>query len=202
MQPQFYLASGSPRRAELLQSAGLCFLRLIASVPEIPAPGQKPLEYAIATARAKARAGRQMAPSALPVLAADTDVSIDGAILGKPVDRADAVGMLLRLSGRAHDVCSAVALEAGGRLALSTTVTRVVFGEISPAQAAAYWETGEPCDKAGAYAIQGFAACWVRAIEGSYTGVVGLPLYETLGLLAAEGIRPGAFVDGSAGVPA
>lgn len=185
---QFYLASRSPRRAEFLAMLGLRFELLCADVPEQPAPGQSPADYALATAVAKARAAAAIAPRALPVLGADTDVSIDGEILGKPRDRADAIAMLRRLSGRAHEVCSAVAVVLGTRLETVLTTTRVVFGAIDPADAAAYCDRGDPFDKAGAYGIQGYAARWVRRVEGSYTGVVGLPLYETTELLAHFGV--------------
>ncbi|MBV8062793.1 MAG: septum formation inhibitor Maf [Nevskia sp.] len=189
MPAQLYLASRSPRRAQFLQLQGLRFEALPADVPEQPAPGQAPADYALAIALAKARAAAQAAPLPLPVLGADTDVSVDGEILGKPRDRGDALAMLARLSGRSHEVCSAVALIAGERVETALSLTRVHFGTISTAQAAAYWDSGEPADKAGAYAIQGYAARWVRAIEGSYSGVVGLPLYETCELLRRVGVE-------------
>jgi septum formation protein len=126
----------------------------------------------------------------LPVLGADTDVSIDGLILGKPADRDDALAMLMKLSDRAHEVCSAVVVIDGARTEHIVATTRVVFGRIHEADAAAYCDSGEPLDKAGAYGIQGFAARWVRSIEGSYTNVVGLPLYETAELLERIGVRP------------
>lgn len=188
MSAQLYLASRSPRRAQLLEQLGLRFEALPADVPEQPAPGQSPADYALSIALAKARAAARHAPLPLPVLGADTDVAVDGAILGKPRDRADALAMLARLSGRSHEVCSAVAVVAGGREETALSVTRVHFGAISPEAAAAYWESGEPADKAGAYAIQGGAARWVRRIEGSYSGVVGLPLYETCELLQRFGV--------------
>jgi septum formation protein len=189
MSAQLYLASRSPRRAQFLEQLGLRFAALPADVPELPTPGQAPAEYALATALAKARAAAQAAPLPLPVLGADTDVSVDGEILGKPRDRADCLAMLARLSGRSHEVCSAVAVIAGGKVETALSVTRVHFGAISAQAAAAYWETGEPADKAGAYAIQGHAARWVRSIEGSYSGVVGLPLYETCELLRRCGVE-------------
>ncbi len=188
MSAQLYLASRSPRRAQFLRQLGLRFETLVADVPEQPAPGQLPADYALATALAKARAAAALAPLALPVLGADTDVSIDGEILGKPRDRADALAMLARLSGRSHEVCSAVVVIAGTRVESALTRTRVSFGAIDAAQAAAYWASGEPADKAGAYAIQGHAARWVKSIEGSYSGVVGLPLYETCELLQRFGV--------------
>lgn len=184
----FYLASRSPRRLELLAQLGLRPAVLAADIDETPQPGQSPAAYAEAIAAAKACAVAARAPQAWPVLAADTDVALDGRILGKPRDADDAQAMLAALAGRWHEVYSAVALVDAGRLSLRLSVTRVQFGAISAAAARAYWRTGEPCDKAGAYAIQGYAARWVRAIEGSYTGVVGLPLYETCELLQACGV--------------
>jgi septum formation protein len=188
MSAQLYLASRSPRRAQFLEQLGLRFETLPADVPEQPARGQAPADYALATALAKARAAGVVAPLTLPVLGADTDVSIEGEILGKPRDRDDALAMLARLSQRTHEVCSAVVLLAGGRAETALSVTRVSFGAISLAEAEAYWASGEPADKAGAYAIQGRAARWVRRIEGSYSGVVGLPLYETCELLRKAGV--------------
>lgn len=194
--PQFCLASRSPRRAALLHQLNLRFETRPADIEEVPQAGQAPGDYALATALAKARAVAVRVVAALPVLGADTDVAIDGEILGKPVDEAHAIDMLQRLSGRTHTVHTAVAVvcDAGTeeRRATALTVTEVTFGVISRAQAAAYWATGEPADKAGAYAVQGGAARWVREIRGSYTGVVGLPLYETLELLARFGVAGAA----------
>ena len=186
MAPQIYLASRSPRRQELLRQVGVRFEVVAADVDERPRPGQDPADYATATALAKARAAR--APQALPVLGADTDVVVDGAILGKPRDRDDALAMLARLADRTHEVYSSVAVVLGARAETALSVTRVSFGAITRAQAAAYWDSGEPADKAGAYAIQGLGAQFVREIHGSYTGVVGLPLYETLALLRRFGV--------------
>lgn len=183
--PQFLLASRSPRRVQLLQEAGYRFAARPADVPEVPAPAETPLDYARRLALAKARA----LSGALPVLGADTDVSLDGRILGKPRDAEDACAMLLSLAGRSHQVISAVALVAGGREAVVATVTEVEFVALTRAEAMAYWATGEPADKAGAYAIQGLAARFVRAVRGSVTGVVGLPLAETCNLLSEFGIR-------------
>ncbi|MDI3259418.1 MAG: nucleoside triphosphate pyrophosphatase [Sinobacteraceae bacterium] len=186
---QLYLASRSPRRAELLRQLGLRFETLPVDVVETPAPGQTPADYALATALAKALAAARSAPRALPVLGADTDVALDGEILGKPRDRAQGLAMLERLAGRVHEVYSAVAVVAGGRRESALSVTRVHFGPIRAEEAEAYWDSGEPVDKAGAYAIQGYAARWVKMIEGSYSGVVGLPLYETVALLERFGVK-------------
>lgn len=187
MSPQLYLASRSPRRQELLRQAGLRFELVAADVAEQRAPDQTPAEYAVAMALAKARAARP--PAALPVLGADTDVVLNDRILGKPAGKAEALDMLRRLAHRTHEVYSAVAVVAGERSETALSVTRVTFGPVTPAQAEAYWETGEPADKAGAYAIQGLGAQFVKEIHGSYSGVVGLPLYETLQLLQRFGVR-------------
>jgi septum formation protein len=190
MRARFYLASRSPRRIELLSQLGLQPQVLPADIDEVPAVGQTPADYAVAMAIAKARAASRMADEPQPVLGADTDVACDGRILGKPGDRDEALAMLAVLSDRWHEVYSAVAVVHGERCESRLSVTRVRFGRITPADALAYWDSGEPADKAGAYAIQGYAARWVRAIEGSYSGVVGLPLYETCELLEQFGIRP------------
>jgi septum formation protein len=186
-----YLASRSPRRQELLRQVGLRFELLPADVDETRKPGQRPADYAIEMALAKARAARTHARQPLPVLGADTDVVIDGEILGKPARREEALAMLARLSARTHEVYSSVAAVLDGRFETALSVTRVSFGAITPAQAAAYWDTGEPAGKAGAYAIQGFGAQFVKEIHGSYSGVVGLPLFETLELLRRFGVAPG-----------
>ena len=189
MTAQLYLASRSPRRQELLRQVGLRFDVIAADVAERREPGQAPSSYAVAMALAKARAAQARA-AGLPVLGADTDVVIDDEILGKPAGRDQALAMLGRLSGRTHEVFSSVAVVQDGRAETALSVTRVSFGAITPAQARAYWKSGEPADKAGAYAIQGFGAQFVREIHGSYSGVVGLPLYETLELLKRFGVAP------------
>ncbi len=184
---QLHLASRSPRRQELLRQVGLRFDVVAADVPERREPGQSPADYAVAMALAKARGARA---SALPVLGADTDVVIDDEILGKPAGRDEALAMLERLSDRTHEVFSAVAVVQDGRAETALSITQVRFGPVTPAQARAYWDTGEPADKAGAYAIQGGGAQFVREIHGSYSGVVGLPLYQTLELLRRFGVEP------------
>jgi septum formation protein len=186
--PHIYLASRSPRRQELLRQVGVRFEVVEVDVDEAPRLGQDPADYAGAMALAKARAAR--APQVLPVLGADTDVVVDGEILGKPRDRDDALAMLARLAGRTHEVYSAVAVVLGARVETALSVTRVSFGAIAPEEAGAYWDSGEPAGKAGAYAIQGGGARFVREIQGSYSGVVGLPLYETLELLVRFGVKP------------
>lgn len=190
MKPQLLLASQSPRRAELLRQLGLRFVVAPADVAEGARPGEAAAEYARRIALEKARAGWLASDRTLPALGADTDVVLDGRILGKPRDRADALAMLAALSEREHEVYSAVALVQDGREGVALSVTRVLFGPVAPARAAAYWASGEPADKAGAYGIQGLGAVFVREIRGSYSGVVGLPLYETAGLLEEFGIEP------------
>lgn len=185
----FVLASRSPRRVQLLREQGYVFDCLPVDLPEVPAPGETPLAYARRLALDKARAAH--ARSGRPALGADTDVSLDGRILGKPRDAEDACAMLLALSGRSHQVISAVALVDGAREEVVATRTEVEFVSLDRAQALAYWASGEPADKAGAYAIQGLGGRYVRALRGSYSGVVGLPLAETAELLAQFGIHPG-----------
>ena len=183
MSVQLYLASRSPRRAAFLAALGLRHALIDGEVPEVPRPGQSPQDYALETAVAKARASAANATLDIPVLAADTDVAVDGEILGKPRDADDAVAMLLRLANRAHQVVSAVAVIHGARLETVVATTEVMFGDVAEADARAYADSGEPLDKAGAYGIQGYAARWVRAVHGSYTNIVGLPLYETAQLI-------------------
>lgn len=153
-------------------------------------PGEAPEDYVQRVALDKARAGRALLGrvSDLPVLAADTAVVIDGRILGKPRDRAAAAAMMRQLSGRTHRVLSGVAL-VGARERLDLSVSEVTFREVSPEEGRAYWETGEPADKAGGYGIQGVGALFVRELRGSYSGVVGLPLFETSRLLSEAGIQ-------------
>ena len=189
MSPQLYLASRSPRRQELLRQLGLRFEVLPAEVLEQPQPAQSPADYAVSMALAKARTGSTLAREPLPVLGADTDVVLDGEILGKPLNREHGLSLLARLSGRTHEVYSAVAMVLRDRTQTALSVTRVNFAVISPAMASAYWDTGEPVGKAGAYAIQGLGARFVKTIEGSYSGVMGLPLYETCELLKAFGVE-------------
>ena len=186
---QVYLASQSPRRRELLGQIGVAHAVLAVDLDEAPLPGEVPEDYARRVALDKARAGRAVRPAGaeVPVLAADTLVTLDGRILGKPRDAGEAAAMLRLLSGRTHRVLTAVALiGTAERLALSES--QVSFRTIPDWEARAYWATGEPADKAGGYAIQGLGALFVRELRGSYSGVMGLPLHETALLLAEEGI--------------
>lgn len=187
---ELVLASASPRRRELLAQLGVQFDVVPADIDEYVLPGERPETYVRRMAEGKAKAGWAGA-SGRPVLGADTAVVVDGLILGKPRDRDDALRMLELLSGRTHRVISGVAIADGDQVLERLCSTEVTFGEISAAEREAYWATGEPQDKAGAYGIQGLGARFVRHINGSYTGVVGLPLYETAELLRCTGLLPG-----------
>lgn len=184
-----YLASASPRRRELLAQLHLRFEVVPAEVDETPHPGEAPVDYVqrLACAKAESAALRLGAPGA-KVLGADTAVVLDGTILGKPTSRDDGLAMLARLSGRSHQVLSGVALWDRGGLRVALSESRVTFRPIPAAEAAAYWDTGEPKDKAGGYGIQGLGAAFVERLEGSYSGVVGLPLSETVELLRRAGV--------------
>lgn len=187
---QLYLASASPRRRELLTRLGLRFERLDAPVDETLLAGEAPVDYVRRLALAKARAGQALLTerATVPVLGADTTVVLDEVMLGKPRDRDEGLEMLARLSGREHRVLSGVAVVRGVHEQVRVQISRVLFREIDAAERAAYWATGEPADKAGAYGIQGLGATFVRELHGSHSGVMGLPLYETAELLCALGI--------------
>ncbi|MCO7520800.1 MULTISPECIES: Maf family protein [unclassified Pseudomonas] len=180
---QLYLASGSPRRRELLTQIGVPFTVVSAPVDETPLPGEAPAAYVERLAQAKAVAGFARTDGSGVVLGADTTVVLDGQILGKPENREQALAMLGDLSKREHQVLTAVALTDGRRSVSRCVSTNVRFRTISFEQALRYWDSGEPVDKAGGYAIQGLGAVFVSAIEGSYSAVVGLPLSETAELL-------------------
>lgn len=187
--PRFILASGSSRRRELLDQLGLKYSVVSADVDENPFAGEAPADYVNRIASEKARGAAAEAPSGLPVLAADTVVVLDGMILGKPEHSAAARKMLSRLSGRTHEVLTAVVLLTGdGATHRRLSVSQVTFAPLEADWIAAYCGTSEPLDKAGAYAIQGIAAQWVSRLEGSYSGVMGLPLFETMELLRQAGI--------------
>jgi septum formation protein len=186
-----YLASASPRRQELLRQIGVAFEVVPSNVEERRNPGENPQEYVLRVARDKARAvtARITADGrpAHPVLGADTEVVLDDDILGKPEDAAHGCAMLRRLAGRSHDVLTGLALFHGVREFTAVSYSRVTFAPLSDAEIERYWQSGEPADKAGGYAIQGRAAAFVARIEGSYSGVVGLPLFELNGLLKRLG---------------
>jgi|SRR5450755_1401724 septum formation protein len=169
------LASASPRRQELLRNAGIAFEVQPADIPEDPQPGESAKACAERLAREKALAVARLRPQDI-VLGADTVVTIDGQILGKPSDAADAARMLRMLSGREHLVITGVCLVAGGQSSVASESTTVTVSEISENEIADYVASGEPMDKAGAYAIQGIASRWIPRIEGDYSNVVGLPV--------------------------
>ena len=172
---QVILASRSPRRAELLTAAGIAFEVLSADIDETPHRDEAPAAYVERLAIEKARAVFLLRPDAI-VLGADTTVTIDGAILGKPEDEADAVRMLRLLNGRAHDVHTGVAVVSTSGVQSAVGTTRVWFDAMTDKDISWYVATGEPVDRAGAYAIQGFASRFISRIEGSYSNVVGLPV--------------------------
>lgn len=189
-----YLASKSPRRQALLQQAGIAFRLLppddqaAAEALEAALPGEDPSVYVKRVVRAKLDAAvhrlQAQALPVAPVLAADTTVAVGGTMLGKPIDPDDARRMLKLLSGRTHRVLTAVALAIGSRREVVVNVSRVTFARLSRATIEDYVASGEPFDKAGGYGIQGRAGTFARRIEGSYSGIMGLPLYETEALLA------------------
>ncbi len=185
-----YLASGSPRRRELLTQIGVPFTAIGAEIDETPWTTKPPSAYVERLARGKAEAGRQALDAGVDgcVLGADTAVVLDGRILGKPVDQADSMTMLLSLSGREHEVLTAIAILDGLRCESRVVRSLVRFRSITEQEAAAYWASGEPRDKAGGYGIQGLGAVFVAGLEGSYSAVVGLPLCETAELLGHFGI--------------
>ena len=184
------LASRSPRRRDLLSQFGLPFSVRSADVDETPLKNESPAAMTERLARRKSEAVASLAADCW-VLGGDTTVTLDGEALGKPANRAEAVAMLGRLSGRRHDVISSVALVGPGFAGVETSHTLVDFMELTPDMIAAYCDTDEPYDKAGGYGIQGPAGTFVRAIRGSYSGVVGLPLYETRMLLHRAGLISG-----------
>lgn len=189
---KIYLASRSPRRSELLQQLGVEFEVLPPDVNESPLPREAPADYVRRITRIKAEVGwMQVVERKLPrrpLLAADTAVALRRHIFGKPADRNEAAEMLQMLSGTKHRVHTAVAVVFDGRLELALSTTAVQFRELSEREIRHYVAGGEPLDKAGAYAIQGRAAAFIAGIEGSYSGVMGLPLYETARLLAQFGL--------------
>ena len=184
--PVLCLASASPRRQSLLASIGVSVSVMPSNIDETPWEGETPAAYVERLAVAKAQAA--MGKTTLPVLGSDTAVVVDGAILGKPVDQQHAANMLSQLSGRTHHVLTAVAV-SGPRGILSCCVTtEVTMRALTAEEIACYWQTGEPADKAGGYAIQGLAAIFIERIQGSHSAVVGLPLFETKRLLRQQGV--------------
>lgn len=197
--PTVWLASQSPRRRQLLAQIGIAHALLLpdadedAEALEDTIPGETPASYvqrvtALKLAAAVARARRRALPAA-PILAADTTVALGRTILGKPADAADAAATLARLSGRTHRVLTAVAVQAGRRRWQALSVSHVRFAVLPPAAIDAYVASGEPFGKAGAYAVQGALAGWIAHIDGSHSGIMGLPLFETAQLLRQAGCR-------------
>lgn len=182
------LASASPRRSELLDQIGVRFTILVSDIDESRLHNESPEDYVSRLAMEKSRAGFSRQDSTLPSLGADTIVVCDQQIFGKPKNQADAAAMLMALSGKAHTVMSAVTVSQGSRSSSRLTKTLVRFRTISQSECQTYWQTGEPQGKAGGYAIQGRGAVFVDHIEGSYSGVVGLPLSETAEILGEFGI--------------
>ena len=189
-----YLASQSPRRAELLTRLGLSFGRIDLDIPEHRQPNEPATDYVRRVAREKAGAGllKVIATPGAVVLGADTEVILGDEVFGKPVDAADAAAMLRRLSGRTHQAVSAVSVVSASREAQALVVTEVSFANLGEDEIAAYVASGEAMGKAGAYGIQGRAEQFVTRLEGSYSAVMGLPLHETSKLLRDFGIHPSA----------
>ena len=187
MTPTLYLASSSPRRQQILAALGLAFEVRSREVDETPLAAESPEDMVLRLARAKALA-LDVGESDV-VIGADTAVVVDHVALGKPRDEEDAVAMLMRLSGRQHSVITGVAVRGANGVQAVLSATDVQFRDISRDEARAYWQSGEPRDKAGAYAIQGIGGAFVENIEGSYSGVVGLPVFETIKLLHAVGVH-------------
>jgi septum formation protein len=188
-----YLASQSPRRRELLDQIGVRHRLLNAAVDETPHGDESAEDYVRRMALAKARAGRQQIPTEAPehpVLGADTAVVMDGHILGKPRDREHGISMLAALAGREHRVLTGVALVNGKHEDYRLSDNRVTFRPLSDNEINAYWASGEPVDKAGGYAVQGLGAVFIQHLSGSYSGVMGLPLFETAELLSHAGFPP------------
>lgn len=193
MSSNIYLASASPRRRELLSQLGILIEVLRTDIDETPQPGEAPLAYTERLARDKADAGWQQVQKfglpERPLLAADTTVVLDGAIIGKPESADHARQILRQLSGREHQVLTSVAIKLGARCSVATSSSSVLFRPLQDNEIDHYVISGEPMDKAGAYGIQGVAAMFVSEIHGSYTGIVGLPLAETVLLLREYGIE-------------
>jgi septum formation protein len=183
--PELLLASKSPRRSEILTALGVPFRTVSVDVDESPLDGETPVEMVSRLAAAKAEAV-EVGPDSI-ALGADTEVVIDGQALGKPRDEAEALAMLQRLSGRVHKVLTGVAINGPHGTHSVLSETDVYFREIGRDEALAYWQSGEPVDKAGAYGVQGLGGMFVERIDGSYSGVVGLPVFETVALLRGAG---------------
>ena len=185
---QLILASASPRRKELLDQIKVSYEIYPVNLDETPLPNEKPLAYVQRLAAEKSAACVAQLKTQLPVLAADTSVILGDLIMGKPQNQKDAVEMLTQLSGKTHQVFSAISLRGRDHLQ-AVSITDVTFRSLTEQEIIDYWHTGEPLDKAGSYAVQGIGGIFVKSIVGSFSGVVGLPLFETAELLSKQGIE-------------
>jgi septum formation protein len=188
MSVQIILASASPRRKELLDQIKVIYKVYPVDLDETPLPNEAPLDYVQRLAAEKSAACRAQLNTEIPVLAADTAVCWEGVIMGKPKNQADCLAMLTQLSGKTHQVYSAISLR-GLEHTQAVSITEVTFRRLTEREILDYWHSGEPVDKAGSYAIQGMGGVFVESIKGSFSGVVGLPLFETAGLLSKQGIE-------------
>ena len=187
--PVLHLASASPRRREILTALGLSFTCDGVDIDESALASESVSDMALRLATGKARSAFDTGEYGVPVLGADTIVVLDDRVFGKPGSKEDALHMLACLSARTHQVLTGVAVLTNCGLETALSRTDVQFREIGPDEAEAYWQSGEPAGKAGAYAVQGLGGIFVSAIRGSYTGVVGLPVYETADLLVRAGVE-------------
>ena len=188
MPVQIILASASPRRKELLDQIKVTYKVHPVDLDETPLPNETPLDYVQRLAAEKSAACMAQLKTEIPVLAADTAVILGCVIMGKPKNQADALAMLTQLSGKTHQVYSAISLR-GREHSQAVSITAVTFRRLTERQMLDYWRSGEPVDKAGSYAIQGMGGMFVESIKGSFSGVVGLPLFETAELLSKQGIE-------------
>ncbi|PKM13457.1 MAG: septum formation protein Maf [Gammaproteobacteria bacterium HGW-Gammaproteobacteria-3] len=188
MKARLILASASPRRRELLDQIGVGYRARPVMLDETPHTDEAPLAYVQRVAAEKSRLCRTQSSENLPILAADTAVVVEQRILGKPKDQAQCLAMLSLLSGTTHQVYTAVSLQ-GREHWQAVSITEVTFRTLTRQEMLAYWRSKEPADKAGAYAIQGLGAVFVESIKGSFSGVVGLPIFETVQLLSKQGIH-------------
>ncbi len=188
MSVQIILASASPRRKELLDQINVSYQVYPVDLDETPWPDEAPLDYVQRVAAEKSAACKAQLNTEIPVLAADTAVILGSVIMGKPKDKADAMAMLTQLSGKTHQVYSAISLR-GREHGQAVSITEVTFRCLTEQEMLDYWDSGEPVDKAGSYAIQGRGGVFIESIKGSFSGVVGLPLFETAELLSKQGIE-------------
>ena len=188
MSVQIILASASPRRKELLEQIKVTYKVHPVDLDETPLPNETPLDYVQRLAAEKSAACRAQLKTEIPVLAADTAVILGNVIMGKPKNQADALAMLTQLSGKTHQVYSAISLR-GREHSQAVSITEVTFRRLTEREMLDYWRSGEPVDKVGSYAIQGMGGVFVESIKGSFSGVVGLPLFELAELLSKQGIE-------------